>query len=132
MGGAKIKLVKETLSFVVDQLSDADKLSLVVFDHTIEKVLNPSNMTKSNKVEAKNIIAGITARGSTNLSDALYTGLNVCAERTNPNDICSVLLFTDGLANAGIVAADQIVAGMDAPLKKNVQTSQCLHLWFWC
>ncbi|KAL0479465.1 secreted protein with Ig-like and vWFA domains, partial [Acrasis kona] len=117
MGGDKIALVRETLSFVVDQLMESDRLSLVIFDHAIETVLQLTNMTKSNKVEAKNIIKGITARGSTNLSDALYTGLQISSNRTSPNDICSVLLFTDGLANSGINAADNVVAGMDVHMK---------------
>jgi len=112
--GSMMGLVKETLVFVMDQLLDEDRLSLVVFDHEIQTILPLTNMNKNNKLEAKQTIESVTARGSTNLSDALYTGLKICSAREKPSDVCSVLLFTDGHANSGITVADQIVAGMDS------------------
>lgn len=40
MSGEKIKLVKETLNYLLTILNENDRLSIVIFDDTVER-LNP-------------------------------------------------------------------------------------------
>ena len=59
-------------------------------------------MSKTNKTFAESKIESIQSGSSTNLSGGLLQGLCTILDRGEPkNDVASVLLFTDGLANQG-------------------------------
>ena len=81
MNGQKIKLVRETLQFLVEELKDIDRLSLVTFNDRARLVAGLQPMTKENKEEYRNIIKGIGAGGSTNLKDAIVSCMDVLAKR---------------------------------------------------
>ncbi|KAL0480462.1 inter-alpha-trypsin inhibitor heavy chain H3 [Acrasis kona] len=123
MAGDKMNLVKDTLTFMIDQLTDHDNLALIIFDDVIDTVLEFTKMTQENRTKAKDIVKKIRDRNSTNISDALYKALEVCKNRVAPNDVGSILLFTDGQANAGLTSSDQIVAGMDSLMTMNKPVS---------
>ena len=76
-------------------------------------------MTKDNKKRASSKIQNIKAHGSTNLCEGLMSGLCEIISRTKgfKNDVASVLLFTDGLANSGITDCDRIVEAMKDPTR---------------
>lgn len=75
MQGEKIDLVKETLLFVVDQLQEYDRLSLITFNDRIQyqSMLNPA--TQRNKGTFKEIIKKLRAEGSTNLRVSIETAM---------------------------------------------------------
>ena len=75
MSGEKIKLVKETLNFIVDQLTDFDRLGLTTFNSSSSLLSNLTPMTKENREEYKNIINGITAGGGTNIINEVDLGM---------------------------------------------------------
>ncbi|KAL0492078.1 E3 ubiquitin-protein ligase [Acrasis kona] len=117
MSGEKIALMKETLSFMVEQLHDNDKLSLVVFDDQVDTLLPLTNMTAQSKVQATKLIESIQVDGSTNLSGALFEALDICKGRKVANDVGSIILFTDGRANKGILKTEDILTGLNGYLK---------------
>eukprot|EP01123_Difflugia_compressa_P010859 TRINITY_DN409_c0_g1_i3.p1 TRINITY_DN409_c0_g1~~TRINITY_DN409_c0_g1_i3.p1 ORF type:complete len:471 (+),score=75.26 TRINITY_DN409_c0_g1_i3:63-1475(+) len=123
MGGLKIELVKETLKFIVRQLKSKDKMSIVIYDHDVEIVYPLTEMDLSAKEKANRAITQICSRGSTDLCAGLLTGIDVINKRESKNDVASVLLFTDGLANAGIQNADGIVAEMTKKASPPTETS---------
>lgn len=81
MSGQKIKLVRETLDFLVDELKDFDRLSLVLFNSIATVLTNLQPMTPENKKKYKEIIKGINAGGSTNLKDAIAISMDVLIDR---------------------------------------------------
>ena len=100
MEGEKMVRACEAAMFCVDQMLPTDRLSVVTFDDRIE-VLFPSEPV-TNKQAMKDLIARVTARGSTALHEAWVRGGLSVSERMLDQGINRVVLITDGLANHGI------------------------------
>eukprot|EP00795_Rhopilema_esculentum_P005872 gene5872-11198_t len=116
MSGTKLQLVKTTMEFVVGQLKSDDRLSIVTYDTNVTLDFKLMKMTKDNKTSCLEKIRNISSGNSTNLSGGLLKGLEQMAERQkDKNELASVLLFTDGLANHGITSAQGIIAAMRNP-----------------
>jgi len=115
MEGKKLNLVKTTLEFVLTQLKQCDRLSIVTYDASVYLDFGLLSMTKENKDFALNKIKAISSGSTTNLCGGLMKGLCQMIDRQNPNEVASVLLFTDGLANNGITNSAGIVAAMGDP-----------------
>ena len=67
MSGDKINLVKETLLFVLTQLTAKDRLCLIVYDDEVESVFELTYMTEESRSYLRSKINSVTVRGSTNL-----------------------------------------------------------------
>jgi len=119
MSGAKLNLVKKTLEFVLTQLSDKDRLSVVTYDTQVYLDFELRKMNKDNKSTALEKIRSIRDGSCTNLCGGLMKGLCQIIQRApeDKNEVASVLLFTDGLANEGIRSAAGIVKAMKNPAK---------------
>lgn len=117
MAGEKLELVKKTMEFVLTQLNDKDRLALITYDTEIYTDFDLMNMTKENKKKASDKIQNIMDGSSTNLCGGLMRGLCEIIRRPagRRNDVASVLLFTDGLANHGITHVDGIIEAMKNP-----------------
>lgn len=46
MSGQKLQMVKETLIFILDQLNDEDRVSLVAFDDKVDILAKFNSMTE--------------------------------------------------------------------------------------
>jgi Mg-chelatase subunit ChlD len=112
MEGEKLKLIKTSLDFIVEQLTEKDKFSLVCFDSEVKVEFDFLQMNGKNKTIAKETIGKITSgflyliefKGSaTNLSGGLFKGYELFQKREEVSEISTMLLFTDGLANKGVV-----------------------------
>eukprot|EP00118_Oscarella_pearsei_P016618 m.160650 g.160650 ORF g.160650 m.160650 type:complete len:497 (+) comp38777_c0_seq7:74-1564(+) len=118
MSGEKIKLVKETLHFVVDQLKETDRLGLVTYDTNVYNDFPLTVMDRSGRKKAHAAIGKIHDGSSTNLCGGLERGL-ILIERlgANKKDVSSVLLMTDGQADQG---QDEILRIMTASGRRGV------------
>lgn len=82
MSGTKIALVRETLLFIIDELKESDRLSLVCFDDQSRILTNLSPMTSEFKEKFKLIVKNeIYDRGSTNIKFGLENGFRVLLNR---------------------------------------------------
>jgi Mg-chelatase subunit ChlD len=113
MVGSKMDLVRKTLSFMVEQLKDEDQLSLITFDSLVYTDITLTKMSNEGKKQAQLIISQLKTGTTTNLSGGLFEGLEILKKRTEPRDVASILLFTDGLANNGLTKTDKIVSGVE-------------------
>jgi Ca-activated chloride channel homolog len=100
MQGDKIVQTKKALKYIVEALSPADKFSIVQFSTDVES-FKPQVVpaTPENKKAAVAFIDELEARGGTNISDAMHTGLtmlNQVSERP-----AYVVLMTDGEPTVG-------------------------------
>eukprot|EP01120_Amphizonella_sp_Union-15-10_P010862 TRINITY_DN4501_c0_g1_i1.p1 TRINITY_DN4501_c0_g1~~TRINITY_DN4501_c0_g1_i1.p1 ORF type:complete len:490 (-),score=111.20 TRINITY_DN4501_c0_g1_i1:112-1581(-) len=109
----KMDLVKQTLQFMIKQLTKIDSLSIVIYDDVIQTVLPLSPMDQGGKTKASLAVQKIFPRGGTNLCGGLIEGLdhlrNKTASSNTLNRVSSLLLFTDGLANVGITDVPSII-----------------------
>ncbi|MEN3328206.1 MAG: Ca-activated chloride channel [Acidobacteriota bacterium] len=121
MEGEKMTRAREAAMFCVDQILPTDRLSVVTFDDRIE-VLFPSEPV-TNKQAMKDLIARVTARGSTALHEAWVRGGLTVSERMLDQGINRVILITDGLANVGITNTDEIVTQSMGLYQRGVSTS---------
>jgi len=115
MEGDKIAYVKKAASFVVDNLSPEDYLSIVIYDTEV-KVLYPSSKI-INKQQVKMLINTIESDGSTNLSGGMIDGFKEVKSTFKPGFMNRVLLLTDGLANQGITEPNRLEAIVASRLK---------------
>jgi Ca-activated chloride channel family protein len=121
MNGEKMIRAREAAMFCVDQMLPTDRLSVVTFDEHID-VLFPSEPV-TNKQSMKDLIARVTARGSTALHEAWVRGGLTVSERMLDHGINRVVLITDGLANVGITNTDEIVTQALGLHQRGVSTS---------
>jgi len=110
MGGQKIELVKETLAYVISQLTSVDRLSIVSFDDGVypisgfSKVTDKDAMTRLVKEHPL-----LNAAGGTNIGRGLGLGLQMLAARKTKNPVTSVLLLTDGQDGGALSQVSQLV-----------------------
>lgn len=103
MGGAKIEIAKEAVRDAIGRLRDDDRFSVVVYDDRIDVVVASTRATPAARREAVDRIAGIEARGSTDLGEGWLRGCQQVAEYQAAEGVNRCLLLTDGLANVGIM-----------------------------
>lgn len=100
MQGDKIVQTKKALKFIVDALSPTDKFSIVQFATDVES-FKPQVVaaTPENKKAAAAFIDDLEARGGTNISDAMHTGLTMLNQVSDRP--AYVVLMTDGEPTVG-------------------------------
>jgi Mg-chelatase subunit ChlD len=118
MMGQKIDLVKQTLLFMIEQLKEEDRLSLVEFSSDVSTKFAFQTMSKSGKEQARHVVKALDADGGTFLSGGLFGGLDELNKRTNPRDVSALLIFTDGQASEGICDFDEMVAATESRAKQ--------------
>ncbi|KAL5515927.1 hypothetical protein EMCRGX_G001172 [Ephydatia muelleri] len=113
MAGSKLERVKKTLLFVIGQLKECDRFSLVTYDTNVYLKFELIKMTQD-KAIATSTVEAIRAGSSTNLCGGLLKGMEEIAYNSGSEKakVQSVLLLTDGLANQGVRTKDGILAEM--------------------
>ncbi|CAN6372764.1 unnamed protein product [Urochloa humidicola] len=98
----KLDKLKTAMKFVISKLGPTDRLSIVSFSTTAEKLCPLQSMTGPSKERLKEIVENLKAQGSTNMKAGLETGLKVVAGRQHKRGrVASVILMSDGQQNEG-------------------------------
>ena len=101
MHGEKLKRAKEALKFVINNMAQSDRFSLVQYDDRIDVL--QTNTSLSNKAALLKLVDKITDRGATNLSGGMMEGFSQVAKHESKEGYVNrVLLLSDGLANRGV------------------------------
>ena len=100
MEGDPLAYAKMAACRIVEQMGPEDRFALVIFDHEVKVVCPAQVVTEKDALKAA--IAGIQARGSTNLSGGLLRGYQEVKSGAKSGQVNRVLLLTDGCANQGI------------------------------
>ncbi|MFN2166423.1 MAG: VWA domain-containing protein, partial [Anaerolineae bacterium] len=121
MSGEKIKQARDALSFIVGQLGERDRFSIVAFDdrvqpleHTLQPVDGPSLR------DARRFVDRLSADGATDIEAALQSGLEILDRSGDRGASQMVVFLTDGLPTEGITDGDAIarlVAATNARLE---------------
>lgn len=103
MMGTKIEQARGALLFILDQLGEDDRFSLVSFDEEVSSLsqrLRPADGEALR--EARAYVEGLAADGSTDLDAALQAALGIL-ERSESRGVPRLVVFlTDGLPTVGI------------------------------
>eukprot|EP01083_Nonionella_stella_P225662 802030_1 len=115
MDGDRIKLVKQTVEFIIKNLESTDRFGIIGFSSKSREILPLTLMNTNGKENALNECNKIKASGQTALCAGLIDGIQMLKKRNkeNKNTIASVMLFTDGQANTGITNKIKILNQMD-------------------
>lgn len=103
----RLGLVKKSLKILVDQMSEKDKIGIVVYGTNGRKLLEPTN--GSNKDDIMKAINKLEPEGSTNAEEGLMIGYDMANEAFIKGGNNRVILCTDGVANQGITNAEDIL-----------------------
>ena len=102
MKGEKIKLVKETLDFVLDELDDRDRICILTFNSRVEQICGFKSLTNENKTKLKELVkTKLKPKGCTNLRKAMNSAFNSMLSRDEANDSTAVFLISDGQDTCG-------------------------------
>lgn len=71
MGGSKISLVRETMQFVAEVLTEQDRLSIVSFSSAASRLTPLLPLQKANKAKVDTAIKGLLANGCTNIASGM-------------------------------------------------------------
>jgi len=100
MKGDKLKYVKLAAKELVSKLGKKDRLSLVAYDSTVQKLLRPRMVEE--KQRYFDAIAPLSSGDMTNLSGGWLQGCDDVGSELSEKGVNRVLLLTDGLANRGV------------------------------
>jgi Ca-activated chloride channel family protein len=121
MSGEKIEQAQSAFQFILGQLGDRDRFSIVSFDHrlsSLSRALLP--VDRQSLADAREFVAELSADGNTDLERALQAGLGIL-ERSEGRDAPRLIVFmTDGLPTAGVTdgaAITRLVAEANAGLE---------------
>jgi Ca-activated chloride channel family protein len=107
MAGEKLNHALHAIALLVDQLAADDMFSLVAFDSNA-RVVVPAGEVRD-KARIKELVRGITAGSSTDLSAGWFLGVSEAKRKAGPGRVTRVLLLTDGQTNAGIVEPKALI-----------------------
>jgi Ca-activated chloride channel family protein len=96
----KITYAKKALYALIDQLTERDILSIVIYDHVVEVLSSAKRV--GNKAALKRLIERIEPRGNTNLGGGMIEGFRQVERQFDRAYVNRVVLLSDGLANQGI------------------------------
>lgn len=96
MAGRKLVLLKQAMSFVVRNLSAADRLSVVAFSSSAKRIFALRKMGEDGQRQALQAIDALIATGGTNIAEGLRKGVKVFEDCREKNPVLSIMLLSDG------------------------------------
>jgi len=114
----KLPLVKRTLALLTEQLTENDRVAIVVYAGAAGCVL-PSTIG-SNKQAILDSLNHLNAGGSTNGGQGIQLAYSIAKEHFVPGGVNRVILCTDGDFNVGITGDDALVEMLEANAKSNI------------
>jgi Ca-activated chloride channel family protein len=120
MDGERLEGAKDALLSLLDRLAPTDSFGLVTFDDSVRVDIPAAPV--SDKATTKARVRRIESGGSTNLSAGYLRGLQE-ARRAAGEGSATVLLISDGHANAGVTDPDQLADVAVTYGRQNVTTS---------
>ena len=120
MSGDRLEAAKGAIDALIDRLDPTDSFGLVVFDDEVQVAVPAGPLT--NKEGVRQLVRGIYPGGMTNLSGGLMRGLQE-VRRVQGEGSATVVLLSDGHANHGVTAADDLERIAAGGRAKGVTTS---------
>lgn len=122
MGGSKIAEAKRCALDLLRRLDDEDKVSLVVYDTTIDVLLETMPVRLARTLLPMRL-ADVRASGGTALHAGWLKGAETLAPTAGSGMMSRVILLSDGQANEGIVDTQQICEQVRELASAGVTTS---------
>ncbi|CAL9214131.1 unnamed protein product [Arabidopsis halleri] len=99
MAGVKLELMKKAMGFVIQNLGETDRLSVISFSSTAQRLFPLRLMSETGKQAAMQAVNSLVARGGTNIAEGLKIGARVIEDRRWKNPVSGMMLLSDGQDN---------------------------------
>jgi Ca-activated chloride channel family protein len=123
MAGKKIADARAAARAVVAQLSDGDRLALVIYDDTAKVLVASTVISERSRDQLRREIDTIRDAGGTALWAGLDTGRREVLRHAREGYVSRVVLISDGLANVGISSQSGISALARQALNQGVHVT---------
>jgi len=97
MSGEKIALVRNTFQYLLQYLGDSDRLSIVIFDDSAQRLFPLICATEENKQKILGHVSTITDCGGTDIARGMNHAFEILKQRRERNPLSSIFLLSDGL-----------------------------------
>lgn len=67
--------------FLIDELQEFDRLSIITFNSEVDNILKLNPLTERNKRNFKSFVESLDASGNTNLRSSIETAMEIVYER---------------------------------------------------
>ncbi len=128
MSGEKLAQAQDALQFILGQLNEADRFSIVAFDNqllTFAETLRPADQDTLR--DARRFVADLYANTNTDIEGALQAGLRILSASEEREGAARLVVFlTDGLPTAGVTDAALIA---DLIARANARVEARLHVF---
>ena len=114
----KLPLVKKSLSMMVNQLNENDRVAIVVYAGAAGCVLPSTCGAEKHAILSS--LDHLNAGGSTNGGQGIQLAYSIAKEHFIPGGANRVVLCTDGDFNVGVTGDDALVAMMQENAKSNI------------
>ena len=114
----KLPLVRNAMSMLADTLTEADRVSIVVYAGASGLVLPPTSGHRKDII--KQAIAELRPGGSTNGAAGIHLAYNVAASSFIEGGINRVILATDGDFNVGVSSQGELVRLIEQQRERGV------------
>jgi Ca-activated chloride channel family protein len=114
----RIELVRKSLVMLAERLAPADRLAIIQYDDHARTVLAHTPATERKAILAA--IESLQCRGSTNLEEGMRRAYEAAAAAFAPGAENRVLVMSDGAANLGALAAEDILRKIETCRKQGV------------
>lgn len=106
MSGQKIENAKEAAIEALHRLSAGDLFSMVVYDHNVDTIISAQNAVSTEWIESR--IRSISPGGNTALFGGVSQGASEIRKNLSSRYVHRILLLSDGLANVGPSAPEDL------------------------
>lgn len=122
MQGRKLEEARRCALDILNRMDGRDLVTVVTYDNEVDVTLSPMTVDAA-KVLLPAKLDQIYPRGSTALHDGWLKGAELLAPLSNRDQMCRVILLSDGQANMGIVDPDQIADQVRALANAGITTT---------
>ena len=120
MRGDKIELVKKTLEFMLTQVTEMDRISIVSFSNNASKLMPLSIMNERGKACATRVVSQLCAGGGTNIVAGLDLAIRIAVNRRVENSSTSIILLSDGHDNNSATACERAKSCIESHNHTNI------------
>ena len=114
----RVRIIREALRVLAEQLQPQDKLSVVAFARTPRLFADGAPGTDAEAVALA--LSELTPQGGTNLEDAMNLAYQTAVRHYLANGINRVVVLTDGAANLGNVEPEALKQKVEANRKQGI------------
>ncbi|WP_395334622.1 VWA domain-containing protein [Novosphingobium sp. BL-8H] len=114
----KLSLVKQSLSMLLDQLDDRDRLAIVTYAGNAGVALPPA--PASDKARIRAVLDNLEAGGSTAGAEGLRQAYALAEQSFDSAGVNRVILATDGDFNVGVTSTDELKGYIERERGKGV------------